>query len=120
MGAEGGDLDDFLAKLNVSQPEAAADQPAVAEQLVNLFRAGVGGDVEVLRFAAEQQIPHPAADQTGAIAGLAQPVQDFNRVGADVGPRNVCSGRGMTTGGDSSVWIPRRVRQLLCAAEAWV
>jgi hypothetical protein len=29
---ESGDFDDFLAKLDVRQPKAAADQPAVAEQ----------------------------------------------------------------------------------------
>ena len=62
-GAEGGHLDDLAAEEDVRQAEAPAHEPAVAEQPLHLLRQRVGRDVEVLRFQAEQQIAHAAADQ---------------------------------------------------------
>jgi hypothetical protein len=55
--------------MHVRQAESTADQAAVAEHLAHFLRPGVGGDVEVLGFAAEQQIAYPAADQVGLVAG---------------------------------------------------
>ena len=52
-----------LAEHDVREAEAAADQAAVAEQALDLLGRRVGGDVEILRMAAEQQIAHGAADQ---------------------------------------------------------
>lgn len=69
---------------HVRQAEAPADQAAVAEQLAHLLRRGVGGDVEVFRLFAEQQIAHAAADQIGFVAGLVQAVKHFQRIFADV------------------------------------
>ena len=84
VGAEGGHLDDLAAVDHVGQAEAAADQPAVAEQALDLLGRGVGGHVEILRMHAQQQVAYRPADQVGAKAGLAQPVQHPQRVGTDV------------------------------------
>src|SRR5690606_718806 len=84
VGAEGGDLDDLAAVDHVGQAEAAADQAAVAEQLLDLLRRGVGGHVEILGMHPQQQVADRAADQVGAKAGLAQPVEHAQCVGTDV------------------------------------
>ena len=92
---ERGDLDGLGPELDVRQPEAPADDPAVAKQLLDLVRVRRGADVEVLRPASEQQVADAAADQIGDVVVLVQPVQDFERAGIDVaardrvrGPRN--------------------------------
>ena len=86
LAAECRDLDDFRPELHVRQPKAAADDPAVPEKALDLIRVRGGADVEVFRRAAEQQIPHAAADQIGDMVELPQPVQDLERVGVDVLP----------------------------------
>jgi hypothetical protein len=73
----------------VGQSEPAADQAAIAEQLLDLFRRGIGGDVEVLRVATDQQVADGATYQVGTKAGLAQPIQDAQRVGTDVAARDI-------------------------------
>ena len=57
---------------HVHQAEAPADDERAAEERLDLLRARVGGDVEVLRLDAEQQVAHRAADDVGVEAGLAQ------------------------------------------------
>jgi len=84
VGAEGGHLDDLAPEHHMRQPEAATDQPAVAELLAHLFGRGVGGDVEVLGMAADQQVTHCAADQIGLETGIPQAVEHAQRVRADV------------------------------------
>ncbi len=84
VGAEGGDLDDLAAEHHVRQAEAAADQPAVAEQLLDLLRRGVGGHVEILGPPPHQQVADGAADQVGTEPGLAQAVEHTQRIGTDV------------------------------------
>ena len=81
------DLDHLRAELDVRQPEAAADDPAVPEQLLDLIRMRRRADVEVLRPAAEQQIADAAADQVGDVVALPQPVEDFQGVRIDVAAR---------------------------------
>src|SRR3546814_6539307 len=88
LGAEGGDLDDLAAEHHVRQAETAADQAAVAEQVLDLFRRGAGGDVEVLGMAADHQVAHGAADQEGLVAAFAQAVEHAQRIGTDVLARN--------------------------------
>src|SRR5690606_24913810 len=66
------------------QAEPAADQAAVAEQRLDLLRGGVGGYVEVLGAAADEQVADSAADQVRAEAGVAQAIKHPQRVGADV------------------------------------
>src|SRR5690606_30908216 len=101
IGAEGRDLDDLAAEHDVREAEAAADQAAVAEQLLDLFGRGVGGDVEILGRQAGQQAAHGAADQAGAMAGLVQAVEHAHGVGAD-GP----TGNRVLVAGDD----PQRAR----------
>ncbi len=67
---EGRDLDDLGAELDVGEPEAAADDPAVPEQLLDLVRMRRRADVEVLGPAPEQEVAHAAADQVGDVLAL--------------------------------------------------
>ncbi|KAG1253769.1 hypothetical protein G6F65_017320 [Rhizopus arrhizus] len=84
VGTEGGHFDDLAAEYHVGQAEAAADQAAVAEQLLDLFGRGVGGHVEILGLAIDQQVTHRAADKVGAEAGIAQAIKHAQGVRADV------------------------------------
>jgi hypothetical protein len=84
IGAEGGHLDDLAAIDHVRQPEAPADQPAVAEQRLHLLGRGVGGHVEILGVAADQQVAHRATHQVALETAFAQPVEHAQGVGADV------------------------------------
>ncbi len=56
-------LDDLAPEEHVRQTEAPADQAAVAEQPLHLLGQRIGGDVEILRLDADQQVAHAAADQ---------------------------------------------------------
>ena len=88
-GAKRRDLDDVAAEAHVRQTEPPADQPAIAEQILDLIGIGVRDDVEVFRMPVEQQIAHAAADEKRLEAGALQAVQDFESVGRDVGPADV-------------------------------
>jgi hypothetical protein len=74
--AEGGHLDDFVlapaAEDHVHDAKAPADDEGAAEVLLHLLGRGVGGDVEILRPQADQQVAHGAADDVGLIAGVLQ------------------------------------------------
>jgi hypothetical protein len=87
LPAEGRDLDDFLAELDMGQPKSAADDPAVPEQLLDLIRMRGRADVEVLGSAAEQEVAHAAADQVSNVVRLTQPIQNFEGVRVDVTAR---------------------------------
>ncbi len=87
-GTERRDLDDLVAEAHMGEMEAAADQPAIAEQLLDLVGMRAGGDVEVLGMQAEQQVAHRAADEESLEAGVPQPVQHLQRVGRDVRARD--------------------------------
>src|SRR3546814_20614577 len=65
-----------------------SDQAAVAEQVLDLFRRGAGGDVEVLGMAADHQVAHGPADQESLVAALAQAVENAQSLGPDVLARN--------------------------------
>jgi len=52
------------------QTEAPADQPAVAELSLDLLRRRIGGDIEILGMAADQQITDRAADDIGLESGF--------------------------------------------------
>ena len=73
-------LDDVLAELHVHDLEPPADNPRAAEQLLHLVGSGVGGDVEVFRRHAQQQVAYCAAHDERAMAALLQAVGDANRV----------------------------------------
>ena len=67
-----------------STTAAATDQAAIAELLAHLLGRGVGGHVEILGVAADQQVSHGAADQIGLETGVPQAVEHAQRVRADV------------------------------------
>ena len=92
----------FGAELDVREPEAPADDPAVPEQPLDLVRVRVGADVEVLRPAAEQQVADAAADEVGDVVAAAE---------AGTGPgarRDRCSGA--KSGGPRAGRRPDRAR----------
>jgi hypothetical protein len=71
-GAKGGHFDRFRAEHHVHEPEAAADDDRAPEVRLDLLGRGIGGDVEVLRRHADQQVAHGAADEVGMMPGLLQ------------------------------------------------
>ena len=60
------------AEHHVHQAKAPADDEGAPEERADLLRARVGGDVEVLRRDAEEQVAHRASHDIGREAGLAQ------------------------------------------------
>jgi hypothetical protein len=79
--AEGRDLDDLaVVEVDVGQPEPPADDPAVAEEALDLPRGRRRPDVEVLRAPVEQQIANAAADQVGGVIEAGQPPDDLDRL----------------------------------------
>src|SRR5437588_8842752 len=78
---ERGDLDDFGTESYMRESEAAADDPAVPKELLDLIRMRRGADIEVLGATAGQQIANAAAHQIGDVIVLAQAIEDFQRVG---------------------------------------
>src|SRR5690349_11044895 len=88
LATEGGHFDRLGTKPDMSQPEAAADDPAVLEQTLDLIRVRVGADIEVLRAAAEQQVADAAADEVGRKVALMEAVENLQRVRVDVFARD--------------------------------
>src|SRR6185436_15674980 len=94
-GAEGRDLDHLgeaavlaaAAEHDVDDAEAPADDESTPEQRLHLLGRGVGGDVEVLRAQAEEQVAHGAADDVGLVAGVGERRDDLD--GALVDQRRV-------------------------------
>ena len=69
------------------EAEAAADDPAVAKQLLDLVGVRRCADVEVLGPAAEQEIADAAADEVGDVIGLPQAIEDLQGIRVDVAAR---------------------------------
>ena len=92
--AERGDFDDLAAEEHVRQAEAPADEPAVAERAFDFFRQRAGGDVEIFRRDADQQVADTSAHEEGFVARLTQPVQHAQRIGRDRGARYGMFGTG--------------------------
>ena len=84
LAAERGNLDGLGAELDVGEPEAASDDPAVAKELLDLVRVRGRTDVEVLRPPAEQEIPHAPTHQIPDVIVLVEPVEDFESVRIDL------------------------------------
>ena len=87
LSPERGDLDDLRAELDVRQAETPADDPAVAEQLLDLIGVRGGADVEVFRPAADQEIADAPADQIRRVVELTQPIENLQGVRVDVAAR---------------------------------
>jgi hypothetical protein len=80
VAAEGGHFQQLLAEHHVHDLEAAADDEGAAEQFFHLLRRGVGGDIEIFRLHAQQQVAHGAADDEGFETGFLQGLRQADRV----------------------------------------
>ncbi len=78
----------------MGQPEPAADDPAVPEELLDLAGMRVRADVEVLGPAPEHQVSNAAPNQIGDVFMLLQAMEDAQRVRVDVPARDRCSHAG--------------------------
>ena len=91
-GSECRDLDDVAPVHHVREPEAPANQAAIAKQGPDLVGQGVGGHVEVLGMTPEHDIAHAPADQKCLKSGLFEPVQDAQCVAGDIRAGDVVVG----------------------------
>lgn len=82
VAAEGGDFD----AVPEDDAEVGADEFGSFEELREFIGAGIGGDVPVLWFAAEEHIADAAADEVGAVAGGVKAVENLSGCGGDVHP----------------------------------
>lgn len=98
------DLDGLVAEPNVRKTKAAADDPAVSEQLLDLVRVGIGAHVEVLGPASQEEIPDTAPDEVGDVVELLQPVENFQCIGVDISARD----RVVGALDDDRLWHPAR------------
>ena len=85
---ESRDLDRLGPEAHVRQAEPAANDPAVPEQLLDLIGMRRRADVEILRTTAEEQIANAAADQIRDVIALMETIEDLQRIGIDLLPRN--------------------------------
>ncbi|EKD39707.1 MAG: hypothetical protein ACD_75C00314G0002 [uncultured bacterium] len=75
------DLDGLAAlEEDLDQPKAAADGVAVGEEFSELTGPSIRADIEILRSFAEIEIAHAAADQIAGKTGIAQFLEDKERV----------------------------------------
>lgn len=88
----------FPVEEDVGEPEAAADDAAVAEEPADVLRAGVGPDVEVLRGPSRQEIAYGAADEVRLEPGPVQAVENLQGVGVDCSRAEMGSGAEMIRG----------------------
>ena len=84
VAPERGDLNRLGTELDVGQPEAAADDPAVAERALDLVGLRRRADVEILGPPPQEQVADAATDEIGGVAQLLEPTHHFQRVGVDV------------------------------------
>ncbi len=77
IGAERGDFDLNALLDHDHDAEFCADGQAAGEKRFDALGRGIGRDVVVGGFAAENQIAHAAADKIGLVAGLGEHAADF-------------------------------------------
>ena len=68
----------------MGKPETPPDNTAVTKQLADLFRQGVGYDIEIFRLAPKQQVTYTATDHVSLEAGILQTIQHLQRIGTDI------------------------------------
>src|SRR5690554_1215768 len=83
-GAEGGGFDDLGPEHYVHEAKAPPDDAGPTKQWLDLFRRGVGGDVEILGLQAHDQVAHRAAHDISLEAMLAQHFTYLDGVARDV------------------------------------
>jgi hypothetical protein len=69
---EGRHLDHVAAAQYVDDFETPADHPRTAENTAHFLGRGIGGDVEILGIAAENQVAHRAADDKRGVTRFLQ------------------------------------------------
>jgi hypothetical protein len=84
LAAKGGDFDRLRAEANVRQAEPPSDDPAVAEESLDLVRVRVGADIEIFGMATEQEVADAAADEVAGEVVLVQPIQHLQGVRVDL------------------------------------
>ena len=73
----------------MGQTETATDQPAIAEQCLDLIGRRIGRDVEILGMQLEHRVTHAAANEEGLVACLVQSVQNLECALGEFGARDV-------------------------------
>ena len=66
--AEGRDFNGLHPEADVGEAEAAADDPTVPKELLDLVGVGRGADVEVFGPPAQEEVADAAADEIGRVA----------------------------------------------------
>lgn len=84
---ECGNLENFIVKMEMGQPETAADEPAVREKTSDLARGGVCGNIKVFRRPPQKQIADTPSDQIGDKASRPEPVERPEGIRAHLLPR---------------------------------
>ncbi|KFB73520.1 MAG: hypothetical protein AW09_001221 [Candidatus Accumulibacter phosphatis] len=95
VAAESGHFDGFCAHADMHDLETTADDAGAAEAVTDLFRRRIGGDIEVLRRQADQQVAHGAADDVRLVAIFLQGLD-----GASATPTDVLTLQAMLGDGD--------------------
>ena len=65
--------------MHVDEPEPAPDDERTAKQRLHVLRPGIGGNVEVLRLDAQQEVAHGAADDESLESRFVQAPGDVER-----------------------------------------
>jgi hypothetical protein len=71
----------------VRESEPATDDPAVAEESLDVVRMSARADVEVLGTTMQQQIAYAAPHEIRLEVGCVEAIQDAEGIGIDVLPR---------------------------------
>ena len=77
--SKGRDLYGFWPDHDVYDLKASADNAASAENLMNLLRRRIGGDIEVFRLDAQQQVANRPADNISLKTFVMQTADNFFR-----------------------------------------
>jgi hypothetical protein len=68
--------------VKVGEPEAATNQPAIAEKALYLARSGVGDHVEILGLTPEKQVAYAPSHKIGGKPLFLQAVKGLYGIGA--------------------------------------
>ncbi len=81
---EGGHLDILSpGEVDVGQAEAVSDESGIAEEVPDLTRVGIGGDVEIFGGLAQKQIADAPTHQVCRETMMVEPVKDLQSIRVD-------------------------------------